>query len=576
MRLRTLLTATAASTLAVAGLTSMAALADPQPAQASPGSVVTWGAPPADAPQTVPQDLTGLIVSVAANDRATAVVTADGRLRVWGDDGAPEVVEMPTDITDALSVSLTTGNGAVLREGGRITAWGASAALAADPPSRSKAISLADGTGYSVDADGRLGVFGETPTVAPPALSQLVDVVAAPTHVLALTNGGTVHAWGDPAFPDLATVPSFGGKKVTQIATSDGANGVVLADGTIRVWGPAVPPGQPDLAGQKVVSLDLANGAAGAVTQDGVVHTWGTQAAVNAVPASLAGQPVVAIAMGARHAAAVVAYRVMTPTSIPRTPRVGQTLTAALPSYSLAPASTTGQWYAGLVPIRGLTSPTMTVDDSMVGTLLSFHTTATLDGVTRTSESAPVSPVGRAASTTTLTVSRAKAPAGRTRTATATVTRLRGTPTGTVTFTAGTRTRVVPLSHGQATWTLPPLPAGSHAVTATYSGSPSSDPSTAVPVKLKTIKAVSTVRARATETTTRVQLAVRVRTAGGVSPKGKVTVSVAGRKVTARVDASGRATVAITRVKHGSYTATVVYGGNDSVSGSRSSVTLSV
>ncbi len=575
MRVRTLLTATAASTMAVAGLTSTAALAEPQPAQASPGSVVTWGAPPTDAPQTVPQDLTGLVVSVAANDRATAVVTADGRLRVWGDDGAPEVAEAPTDITDAVSVSLTTGNGAVIREGGRVTAWGSSAALAADPPSQSSAISLAGGTGYSLEG-GNLRVFGETPTVAPPQLAQLADVSAAPSHGLALTGGGALRAWSDPAFPDLATVPSFGGKKVTQIATSDGANGVVLADGTIRVWGPAVPPGQPDLAGQKVVSLDLATGAAGAVTEDGVVHTWGTQAAVNAVPAALAGQPVVAIAMGARHAAAVVAYRVVTPPSIPRTPRVGQTLTAALPSYSLAPTSTTGQWYAGLVPIRGMTSPTMTVDDSMVGALLSFHTTATLDGFTRTSESGPVSPVGRAVSTTTLTVSRAKAPAGKTRTATATVTRLRGTPTGTVTFTAGARTRVVPLNHGKATWTLPLLPAGSHAVTATYSGSPSSDPSTAVPVSLKTKKAVSTVRARATGTATRVQLAVRVRAAGGVSPKGKVTVTVAGQKVTARVDASGRATVTITKVRHGSYTATVVYGGNDSVSGSHSSVRLTV
>jgi len=588
MRLRSLLGATAASTLLVAGVASSAVQADPAPAPDLAGPLVTWGDsgdPAAGAALAVPADLTTLVADVAVTDRATAVVTADGRLRVWGKSGAPEVDQAPTGVTDAVSVSLTAGGGSVIHKNGAFSAWGsADLADVPDLPSFTNGVqasAVAGDTGYYVTGAvvGALGTWGAAPPF--PMLDTrgpgLKDVSAGPFQVLALREDGGVFAWGDPQIPEFgqSAVPDFGGLKATQIATGPGADGVVLEDGTIRIWGPAVPPGQPDLTGKKVISLSLGTNA-GAVTDDGVVHTWGSEGSVNAVPASLAGQPVESIAMGAKHAAVIVAYRMRSAVAISGTPQVGHTLTSTAATYTLPPATTSGQWYAGTLPIKGQTGTTLTVDDSLVGSSISYKSTATRGGVALRSESAQLGPVIRAGSAITLTVSPATAAAGKTRTATATVTRLGGTPAGTVTFRIGSRTRIVALSGGKATWTLPRLATGSHQVTATYSGSPSSDPSTAAPVNLRVTKAASAVRAKARSSAKKVRIAVTVKTNRRVSPQGRVTVTLAGRKVTARLDARGRAVVTVKQVKRGKHTAKVAYAGNGSVSGSNGSVKFRV
>ena len=374
---------------------------------------------------------------------------------------------------------------------------------------RAKAVAVQGGTGYAVRPDGTLGTWGDAPSVPLPAtgLTNLVDVSTALTHALVLHADGTVTTWG-AALPGLLDVPDFGGKKVTKIAAGFGYSGVVLEDGSIKIWGfaPFIPAGEPTFDGltpaTKVVSLGLSSTSAtvAAVTADGAVHPWGANPAVNSVPASLTGKPVSAVAVGPNHAAVVVtAFRDLTKPTISGTPTVGQTLTATPATFSLVPdAPATGQWYAGNDPIAGKTSTTLIVDATQVGKPISYRTTATRDGDTVTSASAPVGPVTSASA-----------------------------PVGPVTKA-------------------------------------SSKVSGKAKVSGKTTKVAKKVTLTITVTS-----AQGISPAGQVTVTLKGATK---KKVTATVGANGKATATLRNVKRGKYTAKVTYAGNSNVSGSSGKV----
>jgi len=424
MRLRTLLATTVAGTLlaGAAGAVGLPAQAARAPMPALDGSLVTWGDTTdfmANAALTIPNDFTAPVADIAANMGATAVVTTDGHLRVWG--VGVEVDDAPTNITDAVAVSMAFDHAAVLHADGTISAWGATPEFA-DVPStlRAKAIAVSSGgTGYAVKPDGTLTTWG-TETFPMPAtgLTDLVDVATTATGaaVMALKADGTPIAWTPNPSDPVGTIPDLGGKKVTQIVTGSGANGLVLDDGSIKVWGPSAPTGQPDFGGKKVISLALGflytNSIAGAVTEDGVVHTWGASSAVDTHPETIAGKPVTSIELGYLHAAVIVGdLREKGKPSITGTPQVGQTLTAAAATFNLpTDAPATGQWYADAAPIAGQTGTTLTLADAVVGKKISYRSTATRSGKTVTSASNELGPVtakasaGKAKSTVTATL----------------------------------------------------------------------------------------------------------------------------------------------------------------------------
>jgi hypothetical protein len=521
MRTRNLLATVVASTLlaGAAGVVAAPAQATRASSAAAAGSVVAWAdtsQPTGVAAATVPTDLTVPAASVATSMGATAVVTTDGRLRVWG-TGA-EVDEAPTDVTDAVAVTLAAGHGAVLRAEGKIRAWGQTTALANVPTDlRAKAIAVgAGGTGYAVRTDGTLTTWGTalgSPIpVAAEDLTNLVDVsVGLQGQVLALRADGQVFAWGldpNPASP-FNTVPDLGGKKVTQISTGGLSDGVVLEDGTIRVWGVAPVANEPDFAGKKVVSLSIGAGfvpTAGAVTEDGVVHTWGgdPEAGLNTHPVSLAGKPVAAIAMGMFHAAVIVTtLRDLTKPTITGTPQVGQTLTATPATFNLTPdAPATGQWYADGAVIAGKTGTTLALDQSVVGKKISYRSTAARNGTTVTSASNELGPV----------------------------------------------TAVV----------APPVPTAKAKSTVTA-----------------TVKATGKTKKVAKKVT----ITVTVKTTKGVSPAGKVKVKLNGKTkktITVKINAKGQGKAIVKKAKRGKYQAQLSYTGNDKVASSQKTVKFKV
>lgn len=499
MRLRNLLAAGAASALVV-GLAGVPAHSATVPSAAGAGALVTWGDEEdinGGAAVPIPADLAGPVRSVAANTRATGVVTLDGGVRVWGSE-AEEVTQAPTGITDAAAITFNNlGSGAVIHADGKISAWGNSLALSEVPTTlRARAIAIQGNTGYAVQPNGTLATWGDAPVFPPPNdLTNLVDVAATTFHGVALRADGTVATWGAP-LPGLLDVPDFGGKKAVKVAAGGQLSGVVFEDGTIAVWGFMPPAGAPEFDGsspaEKVVSLGLGANVA-AVTADGAVHTWGPNTLVTTIPETLDGQPVSAVAMGVTHAAAIItSFRDVTKPTIAGTPKVGQTLTATPATFSLTPDTVAGQWYAGSDPIAGKTATTLALDTSLVGKTVSYRTTANRGGQDIVSASAATAPV---------------------------------TP---VTIPQPPQAKSKVSGKGKATG--------------------------------KTKKIAK-----------KVTIAITVKTAKGVSPAGKVTVTLKGKtkkKVTVKVNAKGKATATFKKVKRGKYTATLKYTGNTKVAAS--------
>ncbi|GAA4758440.1 hypothetical protein GCM10023350_50250 [Nocardioides endophyticus] len=517
MRLRNLLAAAAVSALAI-GAVGVPAHSVTAPPSAKAGALVSWGDednPNAGPAIPIPADLTGPVRSVATNDNVTGVVTLDGGVRVWGGtDESPtaEVAGAPTGVTDAAAIALTTGNAAILRTDGSIRAWGNSGALGDVPTDlRAKAIALQSGTGYAVRPDGTLATWGDEPLYPLPTtgLTDLVDVSASISHVLALRSDGKVVIWGSADYPGVLDLPDFGGKKVAKIATAMVQSGVVFEDGTIDIWGFGVliPMGEPPFDGltpaTTVTSLSLGSTSA-ALTADGAVSAWGNDVKVKTIPAALTGQPVSAIAVSNGHAAAVItSFRDLTKPTIAGKPEVGQTLTATPATFSLTPdAPATGQWYAGSDAIAGQTSTTLAVAAAQVGKAISYRTTATRAGQTVTSASTTLGPVT------------------------------------------------------QVTVTPPPAPKAKSKVTAK-------------------VKATGKTKKIAKK----VKITVTVKTTKGISPAGKVKITLKGKTkktVNAKVNAKGIATVTVKKVKRGKYTATLAYAGNTRVSSAKATTKFKV
>jgi len=96
----------------------------------------------------------------------------------------------------------------------------------------------------------------------------------------------------------------------------------------------------------------------------------------------------------------------------------------------------------------------------------------------------------RNTTTTTLTSSPSNPSYGTSATISSSVIGLQGTPTGSVTITEGASTlAILPLSSGQASFSIDNLPAGTHSLTATYSGDTSFPQSVSQPLTLIVSKA---------------------------------------------------------------------------------------
>ncbi|WP_300682068.1 Ig-like domain repeat protein [Nocardioides sp.] len=611
------------ATMTVGAIATGACVATFAPAEAktappgsTAGTVVTWGAAGASASTTLPPDLTAPVVDAAVNDGSTAVVTDDGKLKIWGDPTSPQEQNAPVGVTDAAAIALDPGaQGALLlHQDGSVTGWGAlTLDLTTDAPTKAKAIAVSNGAAYAVTSTGDIVTWGSNTAANNPNAGvapvpsrvtdnhDYTDVSFGMSGGLGLRTDGTVVAWGtnlddqhtgDPANDPFNNLPTdLGSHKVVQISSGGYSDGLVLDDGTIRIWGymPGIlTPEQKTFPGKKVLSLTVGLTAA-AVLQDtttGELSTvaWGGvvgDADVATAPTSLAGKPVASVTMGGTHAAAIVtSFRALSKPSVSGVAVTGQNLQATPATFSLTPTSTpTSQWYQTkdgvTTALEGKTDPQLTVTEAMIGHTLSYRTTASYNGDSVTSASAETAVVtAPAPSTVKLTTTPASGSYGATRSVTATVAANGSAATGSVTFAIGSLKSTGTLAGGKATWKLPTsLAVGSHTVTATYAGNGAtlgSNASTVVTVG-KVMPSIA-VKAQATGKTKKVAkkvtLTVTLRGVGKVSASGKVTITLKGKTkktITITANSQGIAKVSFKKIKRGRYTVAVTYAGNTNV-----------
>ena len=165
---------------------------------------------------------------------------------------------------------------------------------------------------------------------------------------------------------------------------------------------------------------------------------------------------------------------------------------------------------------------------------------------------------------------------GQAVTFTATVSSGGGTPTGTITFKdGGTTLATVPLSGVTASFTTSSLTAGSHSITAVYSGDVSNTSSTSSPT-IQNVGAVTTATTLSSSanpsTVGQAVTFTATVSSGGGTPAGTVTFADRGATLGTAMTVSGVATFTTSSLATGTHAITASYAGGASFAASTSAV----
>ncbi|HXJ55142.1 MAG TPA: immunoglobulin domain-containing protein [Verrucomicrobiae bacterium] len=184
--------------------TLISALGNAAGALRADGRVVTWGVYPRPPPPGLSN-----VVALAVGGDVSLALRSDGTVATWRDSG---VTGLPADLRDvvAISTSWTYNNSLALRADGTVAAWG-SRSVAADivPEEATNVVAIAAGLqeNFALRADGVVVGWGngQEPRCCPVSTSpfypfegvtNIVDIAAGPSHVLAITSGGHVLEFG--------------------------------------------------------------------------------------------------------------------------------------------------------------------------------------------------------------------------------------------------------------------------------------------------------------------------------------------------------------------------------------------
>lgn len=214
---------------------------------------------------------------VAAGSES-ALATVNGDVVVWGNDTNSQL-SVPT-VSNIIAVASGNQFHVVLNDLGVITTWGdgISAVPIGLPPIR--AIAAGDAHVVALSNSGTVHAWGANSagqTNIPVGLSGVIAVAAGATHSLALKDDGSIVGWGENADGQI-TIP---GDTTPTIAIAAGGNYsmALRADGSVRVWGSnahgqlSIPAGAIN-----VVAIDAGPTHALALTRAGDVVAWGEAA----------------------------------------------------------------------------------------------------------------------------------------------------------------------------------------------------------------------------------------------------------------------------------------------------------
>ncbi|WP_127479698.1 Ig-like domain repeat protein [Nocardioides pantholopis] len=583
------------------------------PGLSDAGAIQVWGQTPASYPVTTANGPWRTAVSQAAGGNIFAI-RGDGTLQRVA--GSATDVNIPAAVAGQQVVSVDQyGNSAagVVLASGSLYLWGArgfptgetSVATLGAP-----AVQVATGSNLAFArlSDGRLGMrsafgtgyelVGDPVTGAP--LTGVVDVEAAATAGYALlADGRVVHI----NTSGVTTVAPADADPIIDIDMGVGVTRAGVVKRFTQVADSAVvDPNTPDeLAGapvEQIANVSLGTSITAVRTDTGQVVVWQGEGAVAEawqVPAGIQGK-VVDLTGGSNFQAIVgeplPPVTVTTPASITGTPEVGQTLTGTPATFAGEPGTVVNQWLADGAEIAGATGNTLALTEAHLGKTITLRSTATRGPDTPVvSVSAPVGPVTTAstpvkvASTTTVAVAPPSAAYGKARTLTVSVTKAGGTPTGTVAVTVGGASSSLPLNAGSASLTVPAtLAVGTHAVSASYAGDATTNPS-AGSASVAVTKAASRSKVTAVKVKKKgkkVTVQMKVTAPAGVRPSGKIAVVIKrGAKKVAKksvsVNAKGVASFTAKKLtKKGKYKVTASYGGSATLAASKATKAFKV
>ena len=190
-----------------------------------------------------PVEIAGLsgVLAISAGYTHSLAVMKDGTVRAWGEnrwgevgDGTTAVRNAPVvvpGVKDVVGVAAGQGFSAAVLRDGTVMTWGnrIHGSLGRMPASDNRA--------------------DPVPALVP-GVNGVRRIVAGYSHVLALTEAGTIISWGMPDFGQLgragasnrapSAIPGLGG--VQSIAAHENTSMAVLASGRIMTWGFAVRP----------------------------------------------------------------------------------------------------------------------------------------------------------------------------------------------------------------------------------------------------------------------------------------------------------------------------------------------
>ncbi|MFD1826108.1 Ig-like domain repeat protein [Mumia zhuanghuii] len=578
-----------AAAVASLGLTLSALAAIPANAVtpvplAQAGSIVSWGRATESGATTVPAALSDTAITAIANGHSFSVaLTGDNRVVAWGHNGTqgaqPQKVPASLNGVKVKAIAASADNAGVVTQAGTVVGWGYKA-ITGDPTKvpagLSGVVDLTIGAKHAaaVKSDGTVVTWGNLASggalAVPAGLTGVKKVAAGDSHTYALKSDGTVVAWGlnnvgQLDLPAELTIPG----NVKSIASRRLGGLALLADGTVRQWGPQdAYPIPASLTGKTVVAISAQYVEAMALDSEGGIHRWDDSSdPAMEVPSSLSGAPVTAIAAGGAHDSVIVAdVKTAVVPRVTGVARPGQTLTGTAGTFSGAPDNVTNQWLANGTPIAGATGTSLALNATHLGKRITYRTTATKGALTRTATSTPTSPVAKPTPTVGLA-----APAGAYgRAGTVTVT-VSNSATGTVTLTLNGRSLgAKTLSRGRTLYSIPRTTTpGRWTLRASYHGNTTLNTATRTTTYTVTKARPGTVKTKITKKPSsrkKGKATITIaRPTGLTAPRGKVTLVLKKGskklKTTATVR-NGKATVKLPKTTRGTWKITTTYTGD--------------
>lgn len=227
----------------------------------------------------VPTDLTNA-VAVSVGDAHVLALRSDGTVVAWGDNGYGQC-NVPAGLTNVISINAGALHSMAVKADGTAVFWGALMPLTSpEPPASSLTNIAAVAGGWSalvLKKDGTLAQWG--PYGVPSDLTNAVAIAGRYDVLAALRPDGSIRAWGGfdrPLHQGWVYAP-MPVTNATAISVGVGHILVLRSDGTVAAYGDNfygefdVPPGLTN-----VIGISAGWGYSFAVRADGTVAAWGT------------------------------------------------------------------------------------------------------------------------------------------------------------------------------------------------------------------------------------------------------------------------------------------------------------